>query len=224
LTGLKIEKLLRLLFFVLSAILFFATSSSAQKAWTLEECAAYATANNITIKQSQLTEDLNEYLLTQSRLNLLPSLNASTGYYFNFGRTIDPTTNLFVTQNTQTNSVQLSLGWPLFAGLQRVNTIKQNEYTLLASEASTKNTEQTVLLYVAGGFLDIVYAQENLRNAQDQLNLSFNNSNAQVHWFRQVHWHKVPYMTSKRRQPAMSLTGLTDRTSSTWQSLTLVNS
>lgn len=172
LAALKIEKLLRRIFFVLFFTGFSTLSVVAQKVWTLEETAAYATANNITLKQSQLDEQLAEFSVTQSKLNLVPSVSASTGYYFNFGRTIDPTSNLFVNQNTQTNTVSLSVGWPLFNGLQRLNTIKQNEFSLLASEANTANTEQTILLYVAGGFLDIVYAKENLANANDQLNLS----------------------------------------------------
>jgi outer membrane protein len=159
-------------FLALLLIIISACSANAQKLWTLEECAAYATDHNISLKQSELDEQLSEYTLTQSKLNLLPNLNASTAYYFNFGKTIDPTTNLFVTQNQQTNSLQLSVGWPLFAGLQRLNTIKQNQFSVLAREASTANTKQTVLLYVAGGFLDIVYGKENLKNAEEQLQLS----------------------------------------------------
>ncbi|MBK9729801.1 MAG: TolC family protein [Chitinophagaceae bacterium] len=163
---------MRRLFLVLSIVISALQSVVAQKAWTLEECAAYATANNISLKQSQLNAQLSEYTLTQSKLNLLPSVNASTGYYFNFGRTIDPTTNLFVNQNTQTNNIQLSVGWPLFNGFQRLNTVKQNEFSLLASQAATANTEQTIQLYVAGGFLEIVYAKENLLNADEQLSVS----------------------------------------------------
>ena len=167
----KIEKLRRLIF-VLSFICIFPFSVLAQKLWTLEECASYAKENNISIKQAQLNEQLAEYTLTQSKLNTLPNLTASAGYYFNFGKTIDPTTNLFITQNQQTNTLQLSLGWPIFNGFQKINTIKENEFSLLASHANTANTAQTVLLYVAGGFLDIVYAKENLNNTDDQLRLS----------------------------------------------------
>lgn len=172
LAALKIENILRRLFFVLWISITSMQSVCAQQVWTLEECAAYATANNISLKQAQLNAQLSEYTLTQSKLNLLPNVNASTGYYFNFGRTIDPTTNLFVNQNTQTNTIQLSLGYPLFNGLQRLNSIKQNEFSLLASEAASANTEQTILLYVTGGFLEIVYGKENLLNAEDQLKLS----------------------------------------------------
>lgn len=158
--------------FVFLLIGFCILSATAQKLWTLEECADYAIKNNITLKQAELNEELSALTLSQSNLNLLPSVNATTGYYFNFGRTIDPTSNLYVNQNTQTNTVQLSLGWTIFNGFQRLNTIKQNEFSLLASQSNTANTEQNILLYVVGGFLDIVYAQENLANADEQLKLS----------------------------------------------------
>ncbi len=152
--------------------IFFISSSSAQKLWTLEECAAYAIDHNISIRQSESNEQLSEYTLNQAKLNLLPNINGSAGYYFNFGKTVDPTTNQFVNQNTQTNSLQLSAGWPIFLGLQRINAIKENEFSLLASRANTDATEQNILLSVAGAFLDIVYAKENLINANDQLSLS----------------------------------------------------
>ncbi|MBA2422514.1 MAG: TolC family protein [Chitinophagales bacterium] len=158
--------------FAIFFIVLSATSSSAQKTWTLEQSAAYAIEHNISIRQSQSNEKLSAFTLNQAKLNLLPNLSGSVGYYFNFGKTIDPTTSLFVNQNTQTNTLQLSASWPIFNGLQKLNLIKENEFGLLASRANTQATEQNILLSVAGAFLDIVYAKENLINSNDQLSLS----------------------------------------------------
>ncbi|MBX7140351.1 MAG: TolC family protein [Chitinophagales bacterium] len=144
----------------------------AQKLWTLEECVTYAIENNIQVKKAELNQQVNEYAVLQSKMNFLPNLNASTGYYFNFGKTIDPTTNNFVTQNTQTNTLSLNAGLGLFSGLQKWNALKQSEYDLLASQANTENVTKNIQLYVVGGFLDIVYAKENLKVAEDQLKLS----------------------------------------------------
>src|SRR4029077_5304007 len=143
-------------FFLLSFILI-ASFSFAQKTWTLEECVAYAKENNISIKKAQLTQQLSENSVLQSKMNFFPAVNASTGYYFNFGKTIDPTTNLFVNQNTQTNTFTLNGSIGLFSGLQRWNSLKQSQFDLLASQANTETTVDNVLLYVVGGFLNIVY-------------------------------------------------------------------
>jgi outer membrane protein len=166
----SLKKLLRSFLFL--SLILIASFSFAQKTWTLEECVAYAKENNISIKKAELTQQLSEYSVSQSKMNFFPSINASTGYYFNFGKTIDPTTNLFVNQNTRTNTLSINGDIGLFNGLQRWNTLKQSQFDLLASQANTENTVNTVLLYVVGGFLNIVYAKENLEITQEQLNLA----------------------------------------------------
>jgi len=162
---------LRRSIFGLILVLLFSTSN-AQKLWSLEDCVAYAKENNIQIKKAQLTQQLSEYSLFQSKMNFLPNINATTGYYFNFGKTIDPTTNLFVTQNTQTNTLAINGSVGLFNGFQRWNGLKQSQFDLLASQASTQDIINNVELYVVGGFLDVVYAKENLSIAEDQLQLA----------------------------------------------------
>ncbi|MFI5134221.1 MAG: TolC family protein [Chitinophagales bacterium] len=148
------------------------TNSYSQKLWTLEECVTYAKENNIQIKKAQLSQQLSEYSVLQSKMNFFPGITANTGYYFNFGKTIDPTTNLFVTQNTKTNTLSINGNLGLFNGFQRWNALKQSQFDLLASQANTQNVENNIELYVVGGFLNIVYAKENLGVAQDQLQLA----------------------------------------------------
>lgn len=140
--------------------------------WTLDECIDSAKANNIQIKKAQLNQQLSETSVLQSKMNFLPGFSASTGYYFNFGKTIDPTTNLFITQNAQTNTLSINGSIGLFNGLQRLNGLKQSQFDLLAGQANTENIIQNIELYVVGGFLDIVYAKENLKISEDQLTLS----------------------------------------------------
>ena len=165
------RKLLQRLIAILS-LLFTAHISFAQKVWTLEECVMHATENNLTVKRTALNQTLAEYSATQAKLNLLPNINANTAYYFNFGKTIDPTTNLFVSQNTQTNSLSLNASMGIFSGLQKQNTIKQTEYDLLASEAATEQTTNDVLLNVTAAFLQVVFAKENQVIADEQVALS----------------------------------------------------
>ena len=169
-----LQKLQRII--LLPVLILIASFSFGQKSWTLQDCIAYAKENNISIKKAQLTERVSESSVLQSKMNFFPSVNASTAYYFNFGKTIDPTTNQFVTQNAQTNNFSLNATIGLFNGFQRWNTLKQSEFDLLASRANTETTINNVLLFVAGGFLNIVYAKENLQvaeyqsqHAQDQL-------------------------------------------------------
>jgi outer membrane protein len=168
----KISCVLRSIVFLILILSFFPSGSSAQKLWTLEECMARAYESNIQLKRAELSQQLSEYSVLQSKMNFFPGLSASTGYYFNYGKTIDPTTNNFVTQNTQTNSWSINGNLGLFNGFQRWNTLRQNEYNVLASEANTQGVSDNVSLYTVGGFLDIIYAKENLKVAEEQLQLS----------------------------------------------------
>ncbi|MBA3649020.1 MAG: TolC family protein [Chitinophagales bacterium] len=168
----KIIKHLRPLFLAATFFCLFTDSLFAQKVWTLEECIAYAKDNNISIRQSELTQHSSEDALLQSKLSLLPNINGSVNYYFNFGRTLDPTTYSYRTQSFQNGQLTAQAGWDIFNGFQRQNTIKKNQFDLLASQFTTETTVNNVLLFVVGGFLNVVYAKENLKIAQGQLQLS----------------------------------------------------
>lgn len=140
--------------------------------WDLQRCIAYALSNNISIQQSLLNEQLSQDAVTESKLNLIPNLNGSVSYGFNFGKNVDPTTNQYINQNIQTNSFSLSSGITLFKGFKNLNEIKQATYSFLASKYSTQSTQNNVTLYVVNAFLLVLYNQENLSNAKAQQSLA----------------------------------------------------
>ena len=65
-------------------------------AWSLEDCISYALENNIIIKQTELNSQYNENILSQSKVNRLPNLNASSSYDISFGRSLDYTTYEYI--------------------------------------------------------------------------------------------------------------------------------
>ncbi|NOR87247.1 MAG: TolC family protein, partial [Bacteroidales bacterium] len=79
-------------------------SALAQKVWTLEECVNYALQNNIQIKQSRLQTQTAEINLLQSKLDFAPSANAGVNLNYNFGRNVDPVTNIYSSQQTMNNN------------------------------------------------------------------------------------------------------------------------
>src|ERR1043165_5955215 len=90
---------------------------------TLEQCIDYALKNNIQIKQSQLNTELSQVALTQSKANLLPSLNANASHSYNIGRTIDRFTNQFADAQVLSQNFGVSTDVNLFNGFQNINTI-----------------------------------------------------------------------------------------------------
>jgi outer membrane protein len=150
--------------------LFFVFSSHAQeRTWTYAECLDYALENNLLVQRGELDVELGEVNLKQSKANIYPNLNFGTGYGINWGRSIDPTTNLFRTQRIQ------SLGWQggssvtVFGGMQRMNTIKQNKLDLEASMSDLEKAKNDVILNVMTFYTNVIFNQELLETAELQL-------------------------------------------------------
>ncbi len=141
---------------------------SAQQTWTLEKCVNQALMHNLEVKQSALNVEFNESFLKQSQAGRYPSLNASGSHYYNFGRSIDPTTNDFVNTAIRSNSFGLNSSVVLFGGLQQTHTIEKNKIALKASTYDLEQTKNQVALAVLSTYLQILLNEENIANIKQQ--------------------------------------------------------
>jgi outer membrane protein len=163
--------------FWLSACIFFAFlgisgSGHAQKIWTLEDCINYALENNLDINKQLLTVEGNKDALLQSKLTMLPNLNANGTNVWNYGQTVDQYTNTFATTTVRSNNFYIASDVTLFSGLQKLNTVKQNRITLMASQYDLDVIKNNISLSVAGYYLDILFNLELLDVAKEQLRLT----------------------------------------------------
>ncbi len=138
----------------------------------LEACIEYALKNNIQVKQSELSSELSEVTLTQSKANLLPSLNGNASHSYNYGRTIDRFTNQFATQQVLSQNLSLSSDITLFSGLQNINLIQQNKYNYLASKYDIEKMKNDISLNVASAYLQVLYAFEAVDIAGNQTGIT----------------------------------------------------
>jgi len=143
-----------------------------QEAWSLEQCIKYAFDNNIQIKQQQLNVKSSEGNLFQSKLGLLPNLNASASHNFNFGLATNYETNQKEAQNSQSTGIRIYSSMDLFKGLQNYNTIKQNQFELLATTADVEKVKNNIALSIASAYLQILYNEELVSSSSKQLELS----------------------------------------------------
>jgi outer membrane protein len=137
--------------------------------WTLEECIDYALDVNLRIQRGELDVRDFEIQMSQSKADLYPSLNFGSQYNNLWGRSIDPTTNLFSNQRIQSGGVQASTNLTLYGGSQLRNTIKQSKVNLQASTFDLEATKNGVMLDVTLAFLNIILNVELLENAIYQL-------------------------------------------------------
>ncbi|MFW5708396.1 MAG: TolC family protein [Bacteroidota bacterium] len=152
-------------------IIIFLTPLKAQD-FTLEECIKTAWENNLQLQQQRLSVDLAEQNLSQSKASLFPNLNASASNSYNFGRTVDPFTNDFVTESVRSNNFSISTGVNLFSGFQVQNTIRQNQLELEAGKFDLDRSFNDIALMVASAYLQILFNRELVENANNQLEVT----------------------------------------------------
>ncbi len=151
-------------------LFFFLLNISAQDgAWTYSECLEYALENNLSVKRGELDVEMGEVNLKQSKADMYPNFNFGGGYGINWGRSIDPTTNLFVSQKIQSLGIQSGSSITVFGGLRKLNTIKQNKLDLEASENNLEDAKNDVILNVVTFYTNVIFNQELLGNAELQL-------------------------------------------------------
>lgn len=155
--------------FFISLIILITNNIIAQnKGWTFQQCLDTALQRNISVNQSRLTNELNKVSLEQSKSNRIPSLSASANEAVNFGKSVDPTTNMFVTQAYHSTNFGINSGLNLFNGLQNSNTIKQNRLNVQAGAFDIEKVKNDVILNITTGYLQVLFASEALANANNQ--------------------------------------------------------
>ena len=156
------------------ALLLFATPRpvSAQDNWTYQRCLDYALYHNLTLQQSVLQKRMSELTLKQNRMTQLPSLNAGASTGYRFGRSIDPTSNSFVTQSLFNAGFSLNASADLFGWFTKQNNIAASKYQLYANNYLLEKARNDMGVNVANAFLQILLTSEQVKVSQAQVKLS----------------------------------------------------
>ncbi len=157
-----------ILMIVLLAVAF---TMRAQQPWTLQQCIDYAMEHNTGILQSQLQQQNADYQLKMSQNAWLPSVNASASEGLGFGQS-PSYTGVYVSDNSSSASVGVSVSMPLFQGLNLYNTNKANELNLQASTQDLEAAKRDLRLAIMAYYMEVVYCKELLGVAEKQLELS----------------------------------------------------
>jgi outer membrane protein len=158
---------------LLFATVFIGTGSKivAQNTWSLQQCIDYAIENNIQIKQQALNAQYGQNQVRQAKSNRLPNLNASIGNNYSFGRSLTYNNTYENTNSTSLNG-SLSTNVTLFNGGVLNNTIKQRELDLQATLFDLQKAKDDIMLAIAAGYLEILFAEELEAVSQAQIEVT----------------------------------------------------
>ena len=154
------------------SLFLYTNTFSQSNVWTLEKCFSYAKENNIQLKQTQINTELSELDLSQSKSNRLPFLNGSFAERFNFGRSINPTTNSFESQTLPTTFIGLNAGVDVFRGFNLKNNIKRSELSLKDAKFQESIQENNLGLNIVSAYLEILRAKDQLNVLNEQLSIT----------------------------------------------------
>lgn len=157
---------IKLLFLILATNV----ANAQENVWSLQKCIDYALENNLTVKRGELNVLSSDINLRQAQFSRLPNLNANGSYAFSWGRTIDPTTNLFVdNQRIASSNAGANSSVVLFNGMNITNSVKQNQLAYEASEKNLEDTKNDIILNVVTFYTNVLFTRELYENATTQL-------------------------------------------------------
>lgn len=148
----------------MSATTCFAQSGQ----WTLRQCIDYALEHNIMVKQQNNVTRQQKIQVDDNRGNHLPTVDASIGQNFSFGRGLTAQ-NTYENTNTSSTSFQLGASVPLFAGNKIVNSVKLAQLNLDASLADLEKARDDIRTQVAAAYVQILYDMEIVDVAKRQI-------------------------------------------------------
>jgi outer membrane protein len=134
----------------------------------LETAVNIAVENNLTLRRSQLNQLSNEANLLESQGQRLPSLNVGGSSNFNWGRSINPATNLFETQRIGNVNLFGSSNVTLYAGGRINNSVKQSKALIEQGEYNVEATRNDIILNVVNLFVNVIFNREQVKIAESQ--------------------------------------------------------
>jgi outer membrane protein len=167
----NIKVLLRGILGGMAFMLVFPSLQAQTKQWTLEECIRYAIEHNIDLKQQEQQQKLSEIAANTSKNSWLPTLNASVGQNFSFGR-IQSADGTISSRNGANTSFGAQIQMPVFDGLRIPNDIAAKKLNLLAAMASLGKAKDDLAINIASYYVQVLYNKELLKIAQLQVELT----------------------------------------------------
>lgn len=145
------------------------TAKDTLQAMTVWDCMHYAVAHSHGLRQRELQLDNTEASRLQSIGAFLPNLSASASGQWNFGRAIDPETNTYTNVSTLGSGFGISTSVPLFDGLYRLHALRAARADVLLQKNALQAERDQVALATYQAFVEVLYAQETVRLAEEKL-------------------------------------------------------
>jgi len=139
------------------------------KVWSVDDCIQYALDKNIQVKQAQVNNDIIGLDMNYAKSAWYPSLSGSAKQNFSWSNQVNNTTGSTVFKGSDGTTVGLNSGMTIYNGSRIRNNVKQSELNYEAARYNTDVIRQTVSLSVLNAYLQVLYAEELVKNDNSQI-------------------------------------------------------
>ncbi|MER3471192.1 MAG: TolC family protein [Chitinophagaceae bacterium] len=148
---------------------FFSAVGHAQQKWDLRQCIDYALNNNISVKQQDVQARITQLQYNQSKLSQYPSASFSANTGYSSGRNQNPVTFDLITQGYLFSQYNLQASVELFNWFSKLNEVASNQLQYQAALASVDKLKNDIALNVAGAYLQVLLAREQIKVSEIQV-------------------------------------------------------
>ena len=148
-------------------------------AWTLDDCIRWAKQENVSVKHGRVSVEQQRIAIKEARNNRLPIVSFSTSQgvsYQPFRANSLSVNGSQVTTNVHkagySGSYGLNASMPLYDGGQTTNNIRLQELNTQIAELSVDQTLLTIEENITKLYVQILYAQESLKQDDEQIALA----------------------------------------------------
>ena len=165
---------IKLIFCLFTCLLTLSRIVSAQSVekWDLRKSVEYAMEHNITVRQADVQARIAALTYKQGELSQYPSVNLQNSTGYQFGRSIDPSTNQFTNAEILFANHSLNVNLDLFNWFSKKNTIAAYRLQAVAFAEGIQKAKNDIALNVSNAFLQIVLNAEQIKISDVQVKQS----------------------------------------------------
>jgi outer membrane protein len=150
-------------------LLLHAEGQKADTTWTLQTCIQHALQQNIQVRKTTLTTEVNRINADQKKASRFPSVSASVSQNFAWAKTLGSNNAYSSYSGSNSTGYSVSSSVNLYNGFKTRKTIRQAELTYQSGQYDVETQKESISLSVLDAYLQVLYAEEQVKNTEKQV-------------------------------------------------------
>ena len=140
--------------------------------WTIQKCIDYALQKNIQVQKTLLSTETNKINFDAQKASRFPIVDASARQNFGWADKQSAASGSYTFTGSNNSSYSVGSSVTLYAGLKLKQSIKQSDINYQAGLFDSETMKETISLNIMDAFLQILYAEEQVKNSMNQVDLT----------------------------------------------------